>query len=1093
MPPGVAHVSSDTEGLLRVTSKSFFGMFGLDAEQRADHLYRRGQLAKAAELFYKAGQHGQAAAVYAEDGNFDRAVAIFREANQPRQAAELLMRQGQRRDAIPLFEEAGAYRQAAEVCLALHQHVRAARVFEKADLFHDAAESFAKAGEVEQALAAWERESEQLKRQGQAEGDQVVSARLRELDLHRADILARFGRPAEAASILMALDRPRRAAPLFERAGAFAEAARAHLAAGQLANAKALVEREDAVEGSQAISKDLRLEILLSCGQDAEAGVLLETLGRFEEAAAAFEDAMEWGKAAQLWEKAELMERAAELYFRVERYEESGRCFARANEHDKAGKAFALVGNHQAAGDAYLAADAYLQAGEHYLKAGDRIAAQDALQQVASNDTEYARACLLLIPLLLDQGLAEGAKHRLASLEQTASVDLISAASRFYWHGRVQEEIGDLSGAEVAYQKVLSERTGFRDTQRRLGRLRDRLTPASVETPPAQGTETTAVLIETGVVTSTPVVTRPKRDEASASRGGGDTQAVASEVSSKAAASTVVPEPAPTPPPETEVMDTAASRLVQDLESVVAGLPFEVERWQDPWWPGSAVIDVRSYRSKSPGLLLAFPLDVLGDPAALFRREAARIQALDHPSILTLEEDVLTEDHGVLLYESFAGRPLAHHLRGPWRPLPTSALNLLVQVCEGVAAAHQLGVGHEWLSPKTVLIDDDEHVRLAGFGLRHLLPTDDATAAAYLPPELQDGLLAGPAGDIYSFGLLGVELLGALLPADWTSADTISTKTVQWPDGLKDVVPESIRDALLRCLARNPLERPSAEGLKSTLSVLGLVPGQVLQARYEILGELGRGGMSRVYRAHDKMMDEQVAIKTVLSPVLGHVPEEKRLLREVRICRKISHPNVVRVHDLGNFPGGVFVTMELLDGEGLDVLIRREAPLPLVRVRDIIRQVAKALGEAHRVDVVHRDLKPANVILVGDRVKVLDFGIARMGEAQVRMTQTGEVVGSPLYMSPEQIQGKALDGTCDLYALGVITYTLLAGREPFVGDTPTAVVYQHLRDAPPDILRFHADLPKPWVAFLDRLLAKKSRDRFADAATTVTAIDALPT
>ncbi len=1070
-----------------MTSKSFFGMFGFDAEQRADQLYRRGNLAKAAELFHKAGQHGQAAAVYAENGDIDQAVAIFRASKQPRQAAELLMRQGQRREAVALFEEAGAYRQAAEICTALRQHVRAARLFEKADLFHDAAESFAKGGEVEQALAAWERESKQLKRQGEAEGGQVVSARLRELDLHRADILARFGRHAEAASILMSLDRPRRAAPLFERAGAFADAARAYLAAGQLANARALVEREEATEDSPAIDQELRLEILLSCGQDAEAGVLLEVLGRYEEAATAFEDAMEWGKAARLWEKAELMERAAELYFRVERYEEAGQCFAQANEHEKAGKAFSLVGNDRAAGDAYLAADAHLLAGEHYLKAGDRIAAQDALQQVAAADTEYARACLLLIPLLLDQGLAEGAKHRLDRLEQTASADLISAASRFYWRGRVQEEVGDLTSAEVAYQKVLSERTGFRDTRRRLGRLRERLTPSSSRPQVADSGRVArgngAAAVRSGSQSLGKPASAPSASE---------TQPVGSSAPAKPAVAPLAETSTKATPATAETLDSGTTRLVAELEAVLAELPFEVERRLDPWWPGSALLDVRSYRSKSPGLLLAFPLDVLGDPAALFRREAARMQALDHPSILTLEEVILTEDHGVLLYESFAGRPLAQQMRGPWRPLPASALNLLVQVCGGIAAAHQLGVAHEWLSPNTVLIDDDEHVRLVGFGLRHLLPTDDPTSAAYLAPELQDGLLAGPAGDIFSFGLLGVELLGALLPADWTSSDTIVAQDVQWPDGIDGVVPESIRDALLRCLARNPLDRPSAEGLKSTLSVLGLVSGQVLQARYEILGELGRGGMSRVYRAYDKMMGEEVAIKTVLSPVLGHIPEEKRLLREVRICRKISHPNVVRVHDMGNFPGGVFVTMELLDGEGLDVLIRREAPLPLRRVRSIIRQVAEALGEAHRVEVIHRDLKPANIILMGERVKVLDFGIARMGEGQVRMTLTGEVVGSPLYMAPEQIQGKALDGRCDLYALGVITYTLLAGREPFVGETPTAVVYQHLRDAPPDIRRFHSDLPAPWIAFLACLLAKDPKERYPDTSATVAAIDRLP-
>ncbi len=769
------------------------------------------------------------------------------------------------------------------------------------------------------------------------------------------------------------------------------------------------------------------------------------------------------------------MGRAAELFFRVERYEEAGQCYAQANDHAKAGKAFALAGNDCAAADAYLAADEMLRAGEHYLKAGEAAAAQDALQGIDPEDPEYPRASLLLIPVLLEQGLAAGASHRLDALEASPQGRKVPAAARFYWRGRVHEARGEVAEAEIAYQKVLAERSSFRDTGGRLAALRQRSAPGH-DTAPAP--TRTAGSSTTGSVSRGRSVTQS---------GPGTAREALADTAGRAAES----RPADGATEPAAVTEQSGGDAVDRL---LSHLPFAAEERLEPWWPETTLLRVTSHRSKKAGLLLILPLDALGAAAATFRQEAARIQALDQASILPLEDLILTEQFAVLHFGSFDGELISRHLRGPWRPLPTSALNLLVQIGDALAAAHQLGMAHQWLSPNTLLMDDAEHIAVVGFGLHDLLPHDDSTAAAYLAPELHQVLPAGPAADVYSFGLLGVELLGALLPAGWSGAEAIEPSKVQWPAELEEVVPETIRGALLRCLARNPLERPSAEGLKSIFSVLGLVPGQVLQQRYEIRGELGRGGMSRVYRAYDKVMDEQVAIKTLLSPMLRHSPEEQRLLREVRICRKISHPNVVRVHDLGSFPGGIFITMELLDGEGLDEIIRREAPMPLGRVRSIARQIAQALGEAHRLDVVHRDLKPGNVFVAGDRAKVLDFGIARMGEAggQMSMTRTGEVIGSPLYMAPEQIQGKPVDGTCDLYALGVIVYTLLAGREPFVGDSPTSVVYQHLRDPPPDIRTFRTDLPEPWLDLLVHLLAKKPTDRYPHAGAVVEAMRALP-
>lgn len=268
--------------------------------------------------------------------------------------------------------------------------------------------------------------------------------------------------------------------------------------------------------------------------------------------------------------------------------------------------------------------------------------------------------------------------------------------------------------------------------------------------------------------------------------------------------------------------------------------------------------------------------------------------------------------------------------------------------------------------------------------------------------------------------------------------------------------------------------------------------GGRLAGRYEILAELGRGGMGKVYKARDLELGETVAIKTLLAPDQIGSDEETRLLREVQICRRISHPNVVRVYDIGRFEGGLFVTMEYIEGCVLDELIDKESPLSFARIRFLLVEIAAGLHEAHTQGVVHRDLKPGNIVVTSGRVKILDFGIASMSGLGARLTQSGFAMGSPMYMSPDQILGRELDGRSDLYALGILGYTLIAGREPFDAVETRVLVLKQLQEAPPDIRRFRRETPVEWVAFLDHLLAKEPEERFQSAQEVLAALAKLP-
>jgi tetratricopeptide (TPR) repeat protein len=271
-----------------------------------------------------------------------------------------------------------------------------------------------------------------------------------------------------------------------------------------------------------------------------------------------------------------------------------------------------------------------------------------------------------------------------------------------------------------------------------------------------------------------------------------------------------------------------------------------------------------------------------------------------------------------------------------------------------------------------------------------------------------------------------------------------------------------------------------------------LAVGQVLASRFQILAELGQGGMGRVYKARDFELGDMVAIKILSSaPDDGSVDAE-RLLREVQICRKITHPNVVRVFDLGRHEGAIFIIMELLEGQVLVDLIDPARRPPIARVKTILIEIASGLQEAHALGVVHRDLKPENVILTATRLKILDFGIARMTGFDKRLTQVGFALGSPLYMSPEQIQGITLDNRSDLYSLGVLAFALLVGREPFDGANSTAIAIQHLQQPPPDLQSLRPDLPAGWGEVVTKLLAKRPDDRYQTGEEVIAALTPLP-
>ncbi|HEY9448227.1 MAG TPA: serine/threonine-protein kinase, partial [Gemmatimonadaceae bacterium] len=277
----------------------------------------------------------------------------------------------------------------------------------------------------------------------------------------------------------------------------------------------------------------------------------------------------------------------------------------------------------------------------------------------------------------------------------------------------------------------------------------------------------------------------------------------------------------------------------------------------------------------------------------------------------------------------------------------------------------------------------------------------------------------------------------------------------------------------------------SAEGMAADERSPGdLVTGQLFAERFEILKVIGSGGMGTVYRARDRELGEDIAIKVIRPSLLGSDSQShERFKTEIRLARRISHENVVRTHDLGEWAGVSFVTMEYVEGITLRELIATRGHVGVSATLAIARQLARALEAAHGHGVIHRDIKPGNLLLDGAGVlKVMDFGIARLAERTDAITQVGLVVGTPDYMPPEQLLAEIVDVRSDLYATGVVLYECLTGHPPFVAKTPIALIAKLLHEEPIPPSTLDAEVPASLSALVVRLLAKAPDDRPGSAA-----------
>ena len=278
---------------------------------------------------------------------------------------------------------------------------------------------------------------------------------------------------------------------------------------------------------------------------------------------------------------------------------------------------------------------------------------------------------------------------------------------------------------------------------------------------------------------------------------------------------------------------------------------------------------------------------------------------------------------------------------------------------------------------------------------------------------------------------------------------------------------------------------PSIEDIEVTATIETpkeeLTTGSTFAGRYQIIEELGKGGMGKVYKVHDTKIKEKIALKLIKPEIAKDKKTIERFSNELRLARKIRHKNVCQMFDLGEEKGTQFITMEYVSGEDLRSSIRRFGQLPVGKSISIANQICEGLAEAHKHGVVHRDLKSNNIMIDHEgNVRIMDFGIARSLEAK-GITGSGVMIGTPEYMSPEQVEGKEVDQRSDIYSLGIILYEMVTGRVPFEGDTPFTVGVKQKSEVPQNPKEINSQIPDNLKNMILQCLEKEKENRFQSA------------
>jgi serine/threonine protein kinase/tetratricopeptide (TPR) repeat protein len=519
--------------------------------------------------------------------------------------------------------------------------------------------------------------------------------------------------------------------------------------------------------------------------------------------------------------------------------------------------------------------------------------------------------------------------------------------------------------------------------------------------------------------------------------------------------------------------------------------------------------------------------ELAGHPDILrrFKQELILARQVTHKNVVRIFDLGTADGRKFITMDYIEGQDLKGILTERDKLPPEEVVPLFQQICRGLEAAHLEGVVHRDLKPQNVMVDDAGRLWLMDFGLARSMELSGLTRTGvlmgtpdYMSPEQARAEKVDARSDLFSLGIIVYEMLTGRLPFQ---ADTLMAKLLQRVQQratpvteIDPTIPASLGAVVTKCLEPDVRKRyqtireilddlsgsapasgsHSAQmtGLGQTMggfaseapvSISALGPGSQFGPRYRIESEIGEGGMGKVYKAYDSDLDRTVALKLVRVELARDASSLQRFKQELLLASRISHRNILRIHDLGDVGGVKFISMAYIQGMDLHDRISKVGKLQTERAVNIGKQLASALEAAHAESVVHRDLKPRNVLIdVDDHVYVSDFGLAKSLDAETTaMTRAGEVLGTPRYMSPEQAESKAADHRSDLYSLGVILFEMVTGEVPFTGESSLQVMFQHVQQAPKDPRALNPDVPEYLATIILKCLEKDPTCRYQNA------------
>jgi len=495
-----------------------------------------------------------------------------------------------------------------------------------------------------------------------------------------------------------------------------------------------------------------------------------------------------------------------------------------------------------------------------------------------------------------------------------------------------------------------------------------------------------------------------------------------------------------------------------------------------------------------------------------FKQELILARQITHRNVIRIFDLGIAENFKFITMDYVEGRDLSKILSERGKFSVNEGCEIVRQICSGLEAAHNEGVVHRDLKPQNVMLDAQGRVFLMDFGLARSMELVGMTRTGaligtptYMSPEQARGEKADVRTDIFALGVIFYELLTGKRPyKDEPMMATLIRRTKELatpPCQVDPSVAQAISDIVMKCLQiKTDLRYQYAEEILRDLNLIlpsqssgsqsgsiagphAFSSGSFFGPRYRIESLLGEGGMGKVYKAQDGELSRTVALKLVRPELANDPSSMDRLKQEILLASRVSHKNILRIHDLGDVGGLKFISMAYVDGRDLHQIIAAEGKLPIARSVRITRQLCLALEAAHGEGVIHRDLKPQNVLVdQEDQVYVSDFGLAKSLEVHASMmTSTGEVNGTPRYMSPEQVEAGAVDHRSDLYSLGLILYEMVTADLPFESDSVLQAMYQRVTQSPKSPKTLNPDVPDYLVNIIMRCLEKDPAQRYQHA------------